>query len=94
MGKSEAISKLGTYSLPAQCVFLCFALLAFMFKLGPTSGWLLIASLTAGLLAFLSGVAASIVGRRARWLGLSAAAVFVSFFSMLAVVALGGGAGV
>jgi hypothetical protein len=93
MKAAVIVSKLGSYSLPLQCVLLCIALPAISFKLGAAAGWLFVASLLAGLTAFASGIAASIVLRSARWLVLSAAAVFVVLFSLLVGMSLGGGPG-
>jgi hypothetical protein len=80
--------------LGSQCLLLLAAICAFLLKLGPVSGWLFVASLVGGLSALLSGFAASLVTRRATWLGLSAAAASVAFFSLLIGVSLSGGFGV
>ena len=93
MRGSELVSRVGSYSLPLQCVLLCVALPAISFKLGAPAGWLFIASLVAGVIAVLSGILASIVLRNARWLALSAAAIFVLFFSLLLGTSLGGNVG-
>jgi hypothetical protein len=94
MRASVMVSRVGSYSLAAQCVLLLIAVPAIAFKLGALAGWLFTASLVAGLLAFSCGIAASLLLRQGRWLGLSAAAVFVAFFSVVIGLSLGGGPGV
>jgi len=93
MRGSELVSRVGSYSLPLQCVLLCIAVPAISFKLGPPAGWLFAASLLAGAVAVLFGILASIVLRNARWLALSVAAAIVLFFSLLLGMSLGGNLG-
>lgn len=87
-------TRVGSYSLGLQCLLLLTAIITFAFKLGPIAGWSFIASVLAGLVAFAAGVVAAVVTRKALWLALSAAAVFVAFFSMLIGVSISGGFGV
>ena len=94
MRATEVVSKVGSYSLPVQCALLCLALPAISLKLGVIAGWLFAASLGAGVLALVSGVATSITLRNIRWLALSVAAIFVLVFSVLLGLSLGGHPGV
>jgi hypothetical protein len=94
MSAAALTSRVGSYSLGFQCLLLLASIFAFILKLGPVSGWLFVASLAGGLSAFLSGFAASLATRRITWLGLSAAAIFLAFFSLLIGVSLSGGFGV
>jgi len=87
-------TKIGSYSLGLQCLLLLITIITFALKLGPVSGWSFIASVLLGLVAFAAGIVAAIATRQALWLGLSAAAVFVAFFSLLVGVSLSGGFGV
>ena len=92
--ENKLIPKTASYSLPVQCALFCAAIFASVLRLGAASGWVFVASLLAGLVAFISGIVASVITRRVRWLGLSATALFIAFFSLLIGIALSGGAGV
>lgn len=94
MRATEIVPRVGSYSLPLQCALLCVALSAISSKLGAAASWVFVASLFAGVVAFASGVIASILLRNARWLALSAAATFVLFFSLLLGLSVGGHPGV
>jgi uncharacterized membrane protein YhaH (DUF805 family) len=95
MQSSSSISKIGAYSLPAQCLLLLAALLlGGALNIQNAFAWLLFASLLVGLVAFCAGIALSVLSRRLRWLGLSAASLFVAFFTLLIGLAVGGHPGV
>jgi hypothetical protein len=89
-----AISKIGSHALPIQCGLLIVAVVCVAAKLGSALGWFLAASLLAGLVAFLCGIAVAFTARQIRWLGLSVAAALVAFFSLLIGLAAGGQPGV
>jgi hypothetical protein len=83
MSKAVAVAKIGKYALIAQAIVLVLAILATALKLGSSGGILMFISLFAGFTAFVAGVTASGLALSVRWLGLSAAALFVGFFSLL-----------
>ena len=94
MTSSLAISKIGSRALPIQCGLLVGTVVCAATKLGPALGWVLAASLLAGLVAFLRGIAAAFLSHQIRWLGLSLAAALVAIFSLLIGLAVGGHPGV
>ena len=94
MTTNFAISKIGSRALLIQCGLLVIAVVCAAAKLGSALGWLLATSILAGLVAFLCGIAASLIARHIRWLGLSAAAAFIALFSALLGLAAGGHPGV
>ena len=94
MIRNAAFSKVAKRALTVQCGLLVVAGVSAAASLSKAFGYLLGASLFAGLVAFLCGLVAAFIAREVRWVALSVAALFVGASSLLIGIVLGGHPGV